>query len=144
MSTIKFQVRDCNGNVGYPSNDLRGAVLEAAGHDGWGATFQRDAEGAMRLYSSRSHIGNNLYFPVESDAFGASSSLADDDAAEANVAEQVRSKGVLHSRYRELEIVELTFEGDTLTHIDGRTLAEVATDFDDDEITAETVRGMYA
>ena len=146
MSQIKFQVRDSNGNVGYPSNDLRGAVLEAAGHDGWGAAFQRDESGAMRLYSSRSHLGNNPYFPAEDDAFQASSDLIDDDAAEADVAEQIRSKGVLHSRYRELEIVELTFEGDVLTHIDGRTPEEIiAQDFDGDEdTTVEMIRGLYA
>ncbi len=144
MSQIKFQVRN-NDEVIYLSNDLRGAVLEAAKYDGWGAIFQRDEDGYMRLYSSNHHIGNNPYFPGKNDAFCASSDLIDDAAAEADLAEKIISKGILHSRYyREMEIVELTYDGDTLTHIDGRTPEEIIDQDFFGDMTVDEIRGRYA
>ncbi len=139
----KFQVRGANGNVNHQHAKLRDAVLEAARYDGWGASFRRDDAGVMRLFSSRFHIGNNPYFPKEGDDFDAASCLENDADAEAEVAAQTRKAGVLHSRYRDIEIVELTYDGCVLTHIDGRSLADVAAEFGDSEINVETVRNWY-
>lgn len=142
---IKFQVMNESGEpIGQACDSLREAVLDAAAHDGWGACMQRDDEGDMRLYSSRYHIGNNPYLPRPRDAFSAWSSLPDDDAAEAQLAEEVRKNGVLHSRYR-LKIIELTYDGQLLTHIDGRSLKTIIReDYGDaDGITADSIRNWY-
>ena len=143
MIEIKFQVRGANGNVNQQHTKLRDAVLDAARYDGWGAIFRRDEQGVMRLLSSPFHIGNNPYFPKDGDAFQAASRLEKDEDAEADVAAQICSAGVLHSRYSDLAIVELTYDGDVLTHIDGRSLADLAAEFDDSEISVETVRSWY-
>ena len=139
MTTVtKFQVRDTNGVV-ETCVTLPNAVLAAVGEDGYGAVFQRDENGAMRLYSSRKHIGNNIYFPDTNEAFSAESNLAEDDAAKLEVAEQVLKAGVLHSRHT-LEIVLLTFAGDSLTEVDGKTIAEIAAEMD---VSIEDVRNIY-
>jgi len=106
-NSTKYRVIDNNGSIGLPTASLRDAVLEAAACDGYGATYQRDAEGAMRLYSSSEHIGNNPYTPEARDAFVAWSSIADDELAEIEVAEQVFKSGLLHSNYTEIEIIRL-------------------------------------
>ncbi len=146
MTTIKFQIRDTSGNSGGIHDTLSDAVLSAAQYDGWGAVYQRDVDGDMRLYSSRAHIGNNPYVPGQSDEFFAYSSIIDDDTAIAVVAGLIYKSGVLHSRYQDLSIIELTYDGDVLTHIEGRTPEEIIEqDFGgDEEITVATVRGWYA
>jgi len=107
VNNIKFQIRDNNGSIGSPTASLRDAVLEAAAHDGYGSVYQRDEEGAMRLYSSSRHIGNNPYTPKASDAFFACSSIADDELAEIDVASQIFKGGLFHSYYTEIEIIKL-------------------------------------
>lgn len=137
----KYQVLNENGGtICGQDNTLRDAVLSAAGHDGWGAEYARDSEGAMRLFSSHDYIGNNTYNRQADDAFAPSSDLADDGAAEDDVAAQVFKRGVLHSRYR-LEIVMLTYnDADVLTHVDGRAVEELAAEA---EQSVENVRRHY-
>src|SRR5882724_2631523 len=127
MSTIRFQVTDDCGNlIGGQCATVREAVFQAVSHDGWGATYQRDAEGVMRLYSSHNHIGNNPYFPSDIDAFYEGSALPDDDAAIAELADAVRARGILHNRYS-FTIVELTYnDSDVLVEVDGQTVEELA------------------
>ena len=143
MIDTQFQVRNANGRISPNYTSLRDAVLDAARHDGWGAAFQRDAEGVMRLFSSQSHIGNNPYRPAKQDAFRAESRLQNDREAESDVAEQVFKSGLFHSKYTDMEIIKLTFHGEELTHVDGRPLADLAAEFDDNEISVETVRSWY-
>ena len=138
ISSTKFQVRDSNGPV-KTCDTLRDAVLAAAKEDGYGAIYQRDADGAMRLYSSRVHIGNNSYFPKSNEAFSAMSVLEDDDAAEIEVAAQVYKTGVYHSKHN-LEIVQLTFLNGSLSAIDGKPIEQVAEEWD---ISTDDVRGIY-
>ena len=97
--------RGCEA-IDHPYTNLRDAVLAAASYDGYGAVFQRDKNGTMRLYSSARHLGNNPYFPVDKDAFSSVSDLADDAEAEADVARQVYEGGILHYRY-DLDIIEI-------------------------------------
>jgi len=122
---IRYFVLDANGEVIYgPEPDLSVAVEAAASYDGFGACYQRDEAGRMRLYSSARHIGNNPYFPIEADRFIMSASYRKDDAAAiAEVAEQIVKGGVFHSRYN-LDIVAVTYDpaGEVET-IDGEPLA---------------------
>lgn len=137
-TATKFQVRDSNGTV-ETCDTLRDAVLAAAREDGYGAVYQRDENGAMCLYSSRNHIGNNIYFPQDSDSFPQYSLLPDDASAEIDVAAKIYKTGVFHSRHN-LDIVELTFVDGTLAAIDGKTLEQLVEDWD---IPAEDIRGIY-
>ncbi|MFZ6655953.1 hypothetical protein [Undibacterium sp. TJN19] len=148
-TSTKFQVRDSNGTLST-EDSLRDAVLAAASHDMFGARFERmNDEGEihpshpMRFFSSRRHIGNNVYSidPIK-DNFNAESNLADDDAAERDVAEQVKKQGYLHSKHT-IEIVELTFEDDVLTHVDGLTVEEILADIGDEDDTVELIRSIY-
>lgn len=109
--TTRYFVLDANGEVIYgPEPVLSVAVEAAASYDGFGACYQRDEAGRMRLYSSARHIGNNPYFPAEADMFIMSASYRKDDAAAiAEVAAQVVKGGVFHSRY-DLEVVAVTFD----------------------------------
>ena len=129
--TTRYFVLDANGEAIYgPEPALSVAVEAAASYDGFGACYQRDEEGRMRLYSSARHIGNNPYFPVEADVFIMSASYRKDDAAAiAEVAAQIVKGGVFHSRYN-LDIVAVTYDpaGEVET-VDGVTL---------------TVRNQYA
>lgn len=134
----KYQVRDTNGVVATRTT-LRDAVLAAASDDGYGAVFQRDENGAMRLYSSRKHIGNNIYFPAPNEAFSAESSLSDDTLAENDVAEKVLSGGVLLSRHS-LEVVVLNFNDEILSDVDGKAVIDIAEEMD---ISVEDVRKIY-
>jgi hypothetical protein len=139
--TTKYQVIGQVGEpIGSQDNTLRDAVLAAAGHNGWGAQYARDDEGAMRLFSSRGHIGNNPYCRLPEDAFFPSSDLKDDGAAEDDVAAQVFKRGALHSRYK-LDIVMLTYDdANVLTHVDGRAVEELAAEA---EQSVEDVRRYY-
>jgi hypothetical protein len=144
MIETRFQVHNANGIItNHDYSSLRDAVLGAARHDGWGAMYQRDEEGVMRLFSSKYHIGNNPYRPQKDDAFQAESLCQRDDEAETDVAEQILKSGVLHSRYSDLEIIKLTYDCGVLTHIDGRALAEVVAELDDGEIGMDTIRTWY-
>ena len=140
-TTTKFQVRNCHGAI-ETHDTLSAAVLAAAQEDGYGSVYQRDDDGVMRLYSSRKHIGNNNYFPKDDEAFQAESILADDDAAENDVAEQILKRGVFHSKH-ELDIAKLTFENGILTHVDGKTVEDMLADIGDDDDTVELIRSMY-
>lgn len=93
-----------DGETVCTANNLSDAVLAAAGYDGWGALYRRDDDGRMRLYSSRFHIGNNIYIPRDSDAFFDVSGLLDDDDAMLDVATQIYKRGVFHSRYSNIDI----------------------------------------
>lgn len=138
MAKTFYQITAEDGSLhGRPLDNLAAAVLEAAQHDGYGAVYQRDEAGAMRLYSSARHIGNNPYFPEEHDHFYESSTLADDDAAIIELAAALYRRGILHSRHI-LRISELTYtENNQLTHVDGETLEDIAAACDS---TADDVR----
>jgi len=147
-NTIKFQIRDNNGAIGSPTASLRNAVLEAAAYDGYGSTYQRDAEGAMRLYSGSRHIGNNPYTPKARDAFSARSSIPDDELAEIDVASQIFKGGLFHSYYTEIEIIKLGYHDDELVSVDGRPFSEIVAEaqdgLDEDEMpTLEQIRAEY-
>lgn len=137
-SVTKFQVRDDYGTIST-QNNVRDAVLAAAGYDGYGAVYKRDENGAMRLYSSRTHIGNNIYFPKPNEAFAAESMLNDDELAEIAVAIDVMTSGVLHSN-KTLEIAVLTFKNDLLTDVDGKSVEALAEEWD---VDVSDVRKMY-
>lgn len=140
-TATKFQIRSNNGVIDT-HNSIVDAVLAAAGHDGWGARFLRDDEGLMRLFSSFGHIGNNDYIPnLDRDGWRkASSVMIDDDAAIADVANQIYfGSDALHSRY-DLEIVTLNYINDELTMVDGKPVSEIAEDMD---ISVEDVCGIY-
>ncbi|MGL4232010.1 MAG: hypothetical protein ACRCWJ_11665 [Casimicrobium sp.] len=146
MIKVEYQVRNYEtGDVYGSAPDLQGAVLVAASADGYGAVYQRDEQGEMRLYSSGRHIGNNVYYPVESDAFAAFSALPDDAAAITEVAQQVYDSGILHARFQNLEIVALTFTDGLLTHVDGRTLDQIQSEdyCGDEDFSAAVIRALY-
>lgn len=137
----KFQVKNNNGLIGSPHDTLVDAVLEAAGHDGFHACFERmddngniSPDNPMRLFSGRVHIGNNPYYPSPEDAFGPESRLTDDDVAMAEVADEVYRHGVLHSKYNQprnaIEICQLSYLDGRLTHVDGVALEEHAENSD--------------
>ncbi|MDR1853470.1 MAG: hypothetical protein LBR05_00995 [Azoarcus sp.] len=147
MTTITmYQVTDDYEPVGWPHDTLTEAVLEAAGEDGYGARFLRmdddgniAPENPMRLFSGRHHIGNNPYIPQPADAFAPESTLEDDFAAMAEVAQKVYAGGVLHSKYAP-EIRELTYTDGVLTHVDGVTLEQMAEDLD---TTVDDIRDYW-
>jgi hypothetical protein len=121
----RYFVLDANGEIVYgPEPVLSVAVEAAARYDGFGACYQRDKEGRMRLYSSARHIGNNPYTPAEADVFIMSASYRKDDAAAIEgVAAQIVKGGVFHSRY-DLDIVAVVYDsaGNIVT-VNGETLA---------------------
>lgn len=141
MSKTLFQVLNNAGElIGSQCDTLRAAVLEAVRHDGYGAVYERDVNGRMRLYSSSRHIGNNAYFPQPEDAFYESSGLADDTAATDALAAEIAKRGVLHARYQ-LEIATLLYnDADQLTHVNGESVAQLAADADS---TVDAVRRWY-
>lgn len=121
---VRYFVEDNAGDiVDGPNVELSDAVLAAAGYDGWGACYQRDEAGEMRLYSSRNHLGNNAYFPTDGEAFFPSSDKTNDDEAIAEVAQEVFKRGVFHSRYT-MSIVTVTYDAaGNVETINGDTLA---------------------
>lgn len=148
MTTLtKYQVEHQDGSkLGQKHGSLVDAVLEAAGHDGFHARFERmDDEGniaptnAMRLFSGSKHIGNNPYVPDPRDAFGFESALLDDEAAMAEVAQKVYMSGVYHSRYK-LDIVELTYADGVLMQVGKQSVERLAEDADS---SVEAVRKYW-
>jgi hypothetical protein len=146
--TTKFQVRD-NSGVISTDDSLRDAILNAARSDMYGARFERmNDEGdihpsfPMRFFSSGRHIGNNAYsINPTKDAYIFESNLADDDAAENEVAAQVFKRG--YYGRDDITIVELTYDDSLLTHVDGRTVEDLLDDEDDEDATIELIRAIY-
>jgi hypothetical protein len=145
MATTKYQVRNPNDTSDRETHPtLEEAVLCAASHDGWGAAYQRDDDGVMRLYSSRRHIGNNPYILHEGDASYAGSSLDDNTDAINELASEIYAKGVLHSKYSYLGIAQLEYDDvGVLTRADSVPISKLVENFDDPEIDEAVVRAMY-
>ena len=83
---------------------LHRAVLAAARSDGWAATWARDDDGTMRLWSSKRHIGNNTWHHTWSDnsacwTIAGSDHPEDGAAIEACAAELLRVSPTLHYRH---------------------------------------------
>ena len=104
-SKLEFRVFNENSDVvAGPCINLREAVLAAARHNGYGASFERmDSFGhihpsfPMRLFSSKGVIGSNPYFPCAAEALVPESNKSIDESAQDEVALEVYLMGVLHS-----------------------------------------------
>ena len=137
MTTSTWFLAENNGEFKAGDDSLVGCVLEAASYEGWGAAFARlgddgeeDPQAPMRLYQSPRQIGNNAYFPVPKDAYYPSSSLLDDDAAQAELAKKLSIGQMFHNR-DSWSFYELTYTNDVLTHVDARPLIELVGTFGD-------------
>lgn len=127
LPMARYFVADGGGDiVSGPFGEVSDAVLAAARYDGWGACYQRDEAGKMRLYSSPAHLGNNAYIPAERDAFFPASEKANDGEAIAEVAREIfRTAGRrgFHNRW-DMDIVTVTYDAaGQIKTIDGDTLA---------------------
>ena len=140
-----YIVRDNNGTIIDGDENIACAVLSAAQHDMYGAEFARNSLGNMVIYRGNRHLGNNIYRRNDSDeVIMPYSSLADDDAAEAELAKALWKKGNLHVRF-DMTIQELTYEDGTLTHVDGQPIAEYHRDIhgDDPDVTIQDTLDMF-
>lgn len=140
MTIIKYQIQNASGESICIQETIRDAVLSAAAHDGYVTEFKRDSNGAMRLYTSSKHIGNNGYFPKENEAFSAESLNENDDEAEVEVANEIFTSGVFHSKYS-LRIAVLEYENNELQSIDGVSLSKMSID---SEISVEDLKEIYS
>jgi hypothetical protein len=141
---VRYFVQDQGCVTDGPFEELADAVFWAAVHDGWGARYMRDESGEMRLYSSRWHIGNNVYIPKDDEGSIDSSSNPDDAEAISEVAQDIFNRGCsLHNKY-DMSIVTVTYDdaGQVKT-INGETLSDRNSDMDDPAAASADDQNTY-
>ena len=114
---VRYQVIKGDTPVGEKHLRLRDAVLMAASYDGHIGKFVRDKHGFMCFFASRQQIDPQEYVPAPCDAFRPWSPLKNEEEAEHHVAEMIVESGRLHSKYKDLGVVTLTYQNDMLTGI---------------------------
>jgi hypothetical protein len=138
--TFKYRVAGGDGLTIKIVDTLAGAVYAAASDDRYGAMFERDDAGNMRLYSTSRHWGNNICVRDDCIPFTPASALQDDDAAIDEVAKKVYLSGCYHSRHS-LSIDELTFVDGVLSCVDATPVEQSYADCcDPEEVTLDQWR----
>lgn len=128
-STI-FQVAFKNRLLGGKHTQLANAVLQGMSTDGYKSAYLRmDDEGniaqgnPMRFFCGKASSEDFTFTP--GDALRYESTLPDDAAAIAEVAEKIHRAGSMNKLF-EFDIQTLTYTDGALTHLDGVSIREIA------------------
>lgn len=129
-SSTVFQVSFKNRLLGGKHAQLADAVITGMSTEGYQATYLRmDDEGhiahnnPMRLFCGKPSSEDFTFSP--GDALRYQSTLQDDAAAIAEVAEQIHRAGCAH-KLLDFTIQTLTYTNGALSHLDGVSVREIA------------------
>jgi len=125
-----FQVSFKHRLLGGKHAQLADAVLTGMSTEGYKAAYLRmDDEGniartnPMRIFCGKANSEDFTYSP--GDALSYQSTLQDDAAAIAEVAEKIYRAGSMHKLF-DFDIQTLTYADGALTHLDGVSVREIA------------------
>lgn len=153
-TTTKFlPYNDNSGAIARASSTWLEAARECLSYDGYawecreiteadvGVNDDGNLTGLMGLWVRRRHLGNNVYIAEDTDFTGITSLRVGDAGVEHCLRQyQARGNGSLHCRY-ELSVIELTYAGTTLSHING---ARVEDEAEAIGIEVDELRAQYA
>jgi hypothetical protein len=147
-NSTHFLVSDSNGRrKSYATSEVVAMVLDAARYDGYGAVFDRDSGGAMRLFYTSRHIGNNPMPELDSSHVYSSSEcsrLENDAAATLELCGLIAEKGLIHGRWPvECDTISCDELGNVLL-VSKSTAADLMEDLDIDQQALNALYGMDA